>query len=105
MLLYITHQDDVMMERTAATVARLHAVPIPDSLQTTQPNVWTKIRQFLNSVTGDYTDLNKTKRSVIPTLVFVIDKCVYTVKPLKKGHLKGAIACVLDFNVYTLCIL
>ncbi|CAI8035050.1 Ethanolamine kinase 2 [Geodia barretti] len=55
-------QDDVMMQRTARAVARLHAVPVPDTLRSPQPYVWNKIRQFLNTVTGSFTDLHKTQK-------------------------------------------
>ena len=50
------------MRRTASTVARLHAVPIPDALQNPQPTVWSKTRQFLNSATGTYSNPHKTDR-------------------------------------------
>jgi ethanolamine kinase len=55
-------QDEDMMQRTAVSVARLHAVPIPGSRQDSQPQVWTKINQFMRHVSGEYADPQKTQR-------------------------------------------
>ena len=52
------------MQRTACAVARLHAVPVPDTLRGSQPHVWAKIRQFLATVIGRFTDPRKTQRFV-----------------------------------------
>ena len=51
-----------MMQCTAQAVARLHAVPIPDILQGSQPQVWTKIEIFFKIVSGTYSDPQKTQR-------------------------------------------
>ena len=55
-------QDEAMMRRTASTVARLHGVPVPESLQSSEPQLWAKIEQFMRTVSGEYADPLKTQR-------------------------------------------
>ena len=50
------------MSRTASIVARLHAVPVPESLQSSEPQLWAKIEQFMRTVCGEYADPVKTQR-------------------------------------------
>ena len=50
------------MQRTACCVARLHAVPVPDTLLGSQPQVWTKISLLMKTVNGVYKDTQKTER-------------------------------------------
>ena len=54
-----------MMSCTARTVARLHAVPVPDTLQRRKPLVWAKIDRWMELPLGEFTDASKTKRLVI----------------------------------------
>ena len=54
-----------MMERTAVSVARLHAVPIPGSPRDLRAQLWTKINQFMRNVSGEYEDSRKTQRFVL----------------------------------------
>ena len=51
-----------MMQRTAQAMARLHVVPIPDVLRSSQPQLWTKIELFFNNVSEVYSDPQKTQR-------------------------------------------
>ena len=53
-----------MMQRTACTVARLHAVPVPDTPHGLQPQLWLKIAGFMGSLNGVYQDPHKTRRYI-----------------------------------------
>ena len=55
-------QNESMLELTAACIARLHSVPVPDTMRSSQTQLWSKIAQFRKSVSGIYKDQKKTER-------------------------------------------
>ena len=53
-----------MLKATACAIAQFHAVPIPDTLQGSKPQVWAKIDQWMEVVPEEFPDEKMTKWSV-----------------------------------------
>lgn len=53
--------DEAMMRRNAHTIARLHAVEVPELLRQRKPQIWAKIDEWMGKVPGEFSDPEKNK--------------------------------------------
>jgi len=52
-------RNEKMMKKLATTIARLHAVPLPDALKDKKPQVWAKVEEWLEKVPTEFSDPQK----------------------------------------------
>ena len=55
-------QRDEVLQATAHTLARFHAVPLPRVLQDRQPHVWAKIDEWMSLVSDEFMDAASKQR-------------------------------------------
>ena len=60
----LSWQKDSVLKATACAIAQFHAVPVPDTLQGSKPQVWAKIDQWMDVVERNFPDEKMTERSV-----------------------------------------
>ena len=86
-------QNESMLELTAACIARLHSVPVPDTMRSSQTQLWSKIAQFRKSVSGVYKDQKKTERYMYMFMYFFSGvthcfcSCIYTHENIEEPQL------------------
>lgn len=52
-------RGEKMMRKLTTTIARLHAVPLPDALKDKKPQVWAKVEEWLEKVPTEFSDPQK----------------------------------------------